>query len=124
MYEATVEGGSFKSNDFYGWARNTEKLNSKSSKDFRWSVRLNAGTASMEWIAIGIAAKLEQSSDCITEYDENAILYHPYFSQINKGKTNVKLDFKRAKPGDEIHFRFQPKSKKFSISFVSSICCY
>ena len=114
-----MEGGSFKSED-YGWAKNTEKMNSKSSKDFRWSVRLNAGT----WIGIGIASKLQQANECIEHYDKNAIMYHPFYAQLNKGDTHSRIDFARAKLGDAIEFRFQPKLKKFSFSFVCSTYFY
>ena len=95
-------------------------MNSKSSQDFRWSVRLNGGS----WIGIGIAAKLQLKEDLITQYDENAIIYHPLSSQINKGKTKSELNFTKAKAGDVIQFRFQAQLKKFSISFVCTIFQY
>ena len=113
MYKATVEGGSFKSKD-YGWANNTQKMNSKSSNDFRWSVKLIAGV----WIGIGIASNLQPLNQCIANYDEHAIIYHPLSSQISKGKSYSGIDLAKAKLGDAIGFRFQAQLKKFSISLV------
>ena len=108
------------SDGYYGWAASGVRMNSKSSQDFRWSVRLNGGT----WIAIGMATKLQLKDDLITQYDENAIIYHPMSSQMNKGKINSGLNFTKAKAGDVIQFRFQAQLKKFSFSFVCTIFRY
>ena len=95
-------------------------MNSKSSQDFRWSVRLNGGS----WIGIGIAAKLQLKDDLITQYDINSIIYHPMTSEITTGKINRGVNFINAKAGDVIQFRFQAQLKKFSFSFVCTIFRY
>ena len=114
-YHAQVEGESFKKTGDYGFARATETMNSKCSNDFRWSVRITASA----WMVIGIASKLQQTDDLIFNYDENSILYSPYYENIYKGKNIVRNNIIKAKTGDELHFRFQPKLKKFRISIVS-----
>ena len=48
-------------------------------------------------------------------------MYLPYNGQIFEGFDMIENDISEAIDGDEIHFRFQSKLKKFSISFVSSI---
>ena len=92
-------------------------MNSKSSIDFRWSVRL---TDDKNWITIGIASKLQETDHSIAYQDENAIMFYPFHGVIRNGQTQI-ISIIAAKEGEEIHFRFQPKSKKFTISFVSSI---
>ena len=95
-------------------------MNSKSSNDFRWSIRL---TDNNDWIntCIGIASKLQETDHNIAYQDENAIVFYPFHGIIRKGQTAIQKNIIAAKEGDEINFRFQPKSKKFTISFVSSI---
>ena len=93
-------------------------MNTDSSNEFRWSVRLTSGN----WINIGIASELQQTDECIIDYDEYAIICHPYNGCIFEDKTtDVYQSMTEAENGDEIHFRFQPKLKKFSISFVCDI---
>ena len=111
---AAVDGESFNTTDEGGFVRALETMNSESANDFRWSVRLTAG-----YTYIGVATKLPDD-EWIEHNDVNAIIYEPYGGKILEGKTMVKKIIS-AKNGDEIHFRFQPKLKKFSISFVSSI---
>ena len=101
--------------------RATEMMNSKSSNDFRWSVRL----ADIKWVCFGIASnELVQNElpETINTNDKNAIVYYPYSGSIRKGQILVQtLPTTNVTPGDEIHFRFQPKMKKFLISFVSQL---
>ena len=93
-----MQDSNFKATEKFAFARVLDEMNSKSSKKFRWSVRLTSDSSTS--IYIGIASKLERKDDYIENYDENSVLC-----------TN-------AKSGDEIHFRFQPKLKNFSISLV------
>ena len=112
-----MEGGKFESTD-YGFAKASKIMNTNSLNDFRWSVRLTGGN----WMNIGIASGLQRTTQCIINYDENAIIYHPYNGNIFKNMTTkIHQKTNEAENGDEIHFRFQPKLKKFSISFVCSI---
>ena len=93
-------------------------MNSKSSQDFRWSVKLAAGS----WANIGIASNLQrEKNSIIASQDANAIVHNPFYGLIVAEKKSIQSNLIKAKPGDEIDFRFQPKLKKFSISFVCSI---
>ena len=111
-----MEGENFTSTDEYGFARATETMNSQSVKDFRWSIRITGD----ESIYIGIASKLQQKK-WIEDIDENSIMYFPYSGDIYIEKDLFQETIFVAESGDAIHFRFQPKLKKFTISFVSSI---
>ena len=119
-----MEGGNFTTRhpDHYGnykyaVARVKEIMNSKSSNESRWSVRINE----KRWLATGIATKLQRIDEMIKSYDENAIIFFPFQGSIYKGWEIIQQNITRATKGDEIHFRFQPKLKKLSISFVCSI---
>ena len=114
---ATVEGGDFKATEDQGYARATEIMNSKSTHDYRWSIRIIGD----ESIYIGIASKLKRTHDWILYYDENSLTYAPLDRYVWKADTVITHNFIKAKSGDEVHFTFQPKLQKFSISFVSSI---
>ena len=95
-------------------------MNCKSSNDFRWSVRLISGDAG---IYIGITSKLQAKDDWVESGDTNSIVYSPLAKHIYKG-TSESFECKilpKANTGDEIHFKFQPKLKKFSISLVRSV---
>ena len=92
-------------------------MNSKSTHDYRWSIRI----IGQESIYIGIASKLKRTQDWILYYDENSLTYAPLGGYVWKANTVIEHKFIKADSGDEVHFRFQPKLKKFSISFVSSI---
>ena len=107
---ATVEEGAFKSNDRYGSARVTQLMNSKSPNNFRWSIKLGSST----WTCVGIASNSNRKNDFLGRTDDNAIVFTNSYGDIFDGKIESKLV--NAKPGDVIHFRFQPKSMKFSIS--------
>ena len=116
-----MKGESFKTTEELGVSRVMDIMNTKSSQNFRWSIRLTGNG----WIYIGIASKLERMNDYIENYDRNSILFCPLNRKIYKGssRTNKLSDTITctAKNGDEIHFRFQPKLKKFSISLVSYV---
>ena len=122
-----MEAGCFRSARNYGHVRATAKMNSKSSNDFRWSVRLTGNNR--KWKGLGIASnELVQNelSEMIIDYDENAIayMYHPFYHPAGnkwRGRTHIQQVNTYLKSGDEIHFRFQPKMKKFLISFVSQL---
>ena len=102
VFGAFVEGGYFRSTTAYGCAQAREIMSTKSLNDYRWFVTLikdstiGAGIAT-EWIS----------------FDENAIWTG---NEVLKGTTT------KAKSGEplEIHFKFQPKLKKLTISLVSS----
>ena len=116
-YNAIVESGSFKATNQCAFTRVMDIMNTKSSKTFRWSVRLIGDS----WVYTGIASKLEQRRAWIEDYDENSIIFYPYMSKICKGTKESPSNITNVKSGDEIHFRFQPKFKKFSVSLVSFI---
>ena len=113
-YHATVEGGHFTTTGDNGYARAMEIMNSKCINDFRWSVVLRTD----EPIWIGIASKLQRTDDNIKSYDKTAILCFPtggsfFHGEISEGSKSLVAQF-----GDEIHFIFQSKLKKFSIILV------
>ena len=117
-YRATVKVGNFKTAANFGSVRATEVMNCKSSNNFRWSVRLeNSGTY------IGITSKLQARDAWVESYDQNSIIYLPLDKLIwYKGKSSFKCRIlSKATSGDEIHFKFQPKLKNFSISLVRSV---
>ena len=53
-YKARTEGGSFYATGKYGYARAAEIMNSKSSNDFRWCLKIT----SKRWISVGIASTM------------------------------------------------------------------
>ena len=121
-YNGTVDGQTFKKGDknFCSFARAKEVMNSKSPNDFRWSIRLNDDLR----IYIGIASQLQLETTCIGNYDEYAILYCCYAGKICLHETRSKKIIDAIEVGSadtEIHFRFQPKLKKFSFSIVCKI---
>ena len=113
-----MEGGSFKTTANRGFARAMEIMNSKSSNDFCWSVRITDDQCT----AIGIATKLKQINEPIyNKQDENSIIFYPCHGNIWAGQTVLHEGISKTKSGAEYHFRFQPKTKKLLISFVSTI---
>ena len=93
-------------------------MNSKSSNDFRWSVRITDDP----WVAIGIASKLKRINGTIHDkQDENSIMFFPYVGNIWSENKISYRGLTRTKSGAECHFKFQPKMKKIVITFVSSI---
>ena len=128
-----MEGGNFKPDycQDYCFARATEVMNSKSSNDFRWSIRFICHQNRPKRAFIGIASKFKfQNSNSIVPYEcENAIVlgFHRtdrrFYNRItveNKQKYLINKIISSANE-DEIHFRFQSKLKKLSISLVRSI---
>ena len=112
-------GGSFEATDYYGYARAAEIMNSKSSNDFRWCLRITGRT----WICVGIASTLQRTDIDIYDQDENSIIFFlGATGTIYKGKTKIQegidIPFLNDKPEYEIQCRFQPKLKKFSFLFV------
>ena len=116
IFDATVEGGSFKTTKDNGFVRAMEIMNSKSSNEFRWSVKITDDA----WIAIGIASKLNQKNEVYVS-DENSIMIHPYAGSIWAGNRISHGGLTVTRSGAECHFKFQPKMKKLVITFVSSI---
>ena len=95
-----------------------EIMNSKSSNEFRWSVRITDDP----WIAIGIATKLKQvKAPIFNTQDENSIIFYPCYGNIWAGKTLVHEAICMTNFGAEYHFKFQPKMKKLFILVVSTI---
>ena len=88
-------------------------MNSNSANDFQWSVMIKEG-----WIRTGITSELQRKKGWIEDFDENAIIYSPCYGTIWKNKRKVQGDITKLESGDEIHFKFSPKLKKFSISIV------
>ena len=114
-HNAIIDGGTFKSSNEASYARAREVMNSKSPNEFRWSVRI---TGHVFDFYIGIASKLDPKSYFIGNYDEHAIIYAPHDGSIHKEKNQVSINASKAKSGEEIHFRFQPKLKKISLTLV------
>ena len=116
VYNGTVDGKTFKAGEnSFSFARATEIMNSKSNNEFRWSVRT---TGRVFNFYIGIATHLERTNGFIGHYDKYAITYSPYDGRICKGGAILQNCFAKVKSGDEMHLRFQPKLKKFSVSVV------
>ena len=115
IHNATIDGGTFKSSNGASYARASEVMNSKSPNDFRWSVRI---TGHVFDFYIGIASKLERKTNFIGSYDEYAIIYAAQDGSIRKQRNSVCINTSKAKSGEEIHFRFQPKLKKISLTLV------
>ena len=90
-------------------------MNSKSPTDVRWSLRIDGDVFNF---FIGIASKFEHTTTYIGNYDEYAIIYIPDQGRISHKRNKVHMNTVKVKCGDEIHFRFQPKLKKFSVSVV------
>ena len=114
-----MDGGSFRSAQNYGYVRATAMMNSKSSNEIRWSVRPTSA-----WIGLGIASNeliQNEQPGHIDSNDKNAIIYYPFAGLIRRGSALIQQISTYSKSGDEIHFRFQPKMKKFVISFVSQL---
>ena len=92
------------------------------SHDFHWSIRLG----NSNWFYVGVAARGPargpvrgpQKPVHIGNYDKNSILFHTRDGVVFVGEDQIVCDFPRANIGDVIHFRFQPKLKKFCISLV------
>ena len=120
-----MDGGCFMPDQNYGYVRATTMMNSKSSNDFRWSVRLtqaDTGNVKVRRLGLGIASNELVQNEHALYYDQNAIVYYPFFGKIRKGEDLVQTYTTRnVTSGDEIHFRFQPKLKKFLIKFVSQL---
>ena len=110
-----MEGGHFTTTGDNGFARATKIMNSKCPNNFRWSVVLRTDKIPI-WI--GIASKLQRTDDNINSYDEHAILCFPtggsfFHGEVSEGAKNLVVG-----SGNEIHFIFQSKLKKFSIILV------
>ena len=122
--------GDFKPACKYCFARATEVMNSKSSNDFRWSIRFNGHQNRPKRAFIGIASKFKfQNGHTVPKWPYNAIVlgFHRtdrrFYNRItveNKQKYLINKIIRSANE-DEIHFRFQSKLKKLSISLVRSI---
>ena len=89
-------------------------MNSKSPNDFRWSIRLTGD----ERIYIGITSQEQSEDSFVCNYDKYAIIYSSYHGKIVKESNTIEIDANKAEPDGVIHFRFQPKLKKFSLSIV------
>ena len=115
-----MDEGSFRSAQDQGYVRATAMMNSKSSNEIRWSVRLTSGG----WIGLGIASNeliQNEQPGYIDSNDKNSIIYYPYAGLVRKGGALIQHMSTYSKSGDEIHFRFQPKMKKILILFVSQL---
>ena len=117
-----MDGGSFRPAEDFGYVRATAMMNSKSSNDFRWSVRI---TDDVSLLCLGIASnefiqnELPEADENMFYNDKNAIVYYPYAGIIQREMKLIQQMTTNVTSGDEIHFRFQPKMKKFLISVVS-----
>jgi len=120
-YKARTQGGSFEATGSWGYARAAEIMNSKSSNDFRWCLKITG-----RWfVSVGIASTLQLIDEYIHHQDENSLIFWCSWSNLKgkifKGKTVIKegidAPFLNDKREFEIRCRFQPKLKKFSFLF-------
>ena len=86
----------------FSFARGPDVMNSKSSNDFQWCIRITGAKEKAQYFWAGITSKSYDQSpnDYVWHHDKNAITT-------------------TARAGDEIHCRFQPKLKKFSINNIT-----
>ena len=111
-----MTNGIFKAVGQYGYARAATVMSTKSETDFEWSVKLLCNTP----IRVGIGSQLLNLGDADIFYrDENAILYNSSGKLgISVGTNKIHFHPAQHKSGDVIHFRFQPRTKKFYIHLV------
>ena len=108
-----MKGGFFESTYRYGSARAVEVMNSKSANDFYWSLKCDFKE---DACYIGIASIIQRSNSFLGAHDENAILFDLHFGTITKGSYVYRHSVISVDSKDEIHLKFQPKLKKFSIA--------
>ena len=96
-----------------GNARAYDKMNDKSICNFHWSIELGND----EWFYVGVTTTIENFSNYITRHDHKAIFLDTRDGVIlKKNRVLTKIDV--LKNTSIVHFRFEPKSKKFYISTV------
>ena len=100
-----------------GSVRAPEIMNTQSTTEFQWSVKL-IGTRLFN---VGIATTLKRSKQHICTYDLEAIYYSSAGYLWNVQKQKPIGDFDTQKSGDIISFKFQPQSKKLHVKLSSSV---
>jgi len=73
------------------------------------------------YIYLGIATKLQRIDTWIENYDGNAICYSPKGRAMYRGTKMIRKNIIQANSGDEIHFKCQPKLKKFTVSIKDEV---
>ena len=106
-----MKNGIFKRLDFYGFARATNIMSTKSETDFEWSVKLFGG----RYFSVGIASQFKPVHKLIYSYDQNAIVYSSWNADIRVGRNPIHSNLMEHQSEDVIKFRFQPRTKKLLI---------
>ena len=109
-----MRNGIFRPSDFCGYTRAANVMSTESATEFEWSVKL-LGTANID---VGIASQLEPKKTDIRKFDQNAIFYSSYASEIRNGLNTMYKFPTKYRSGDVIRFRFQPHAKKLLINSV------
>ena len=113
--DLTVTDDVFKRTQAFAFARATQIMNTKSPKDFEWSVKLIGD----QHFHVGIATQFQNKGGHITGYDSEAILYSSDGNIRVGNKTKYRMDVEQ-KSEDIINFIFQSRIKKLAITTVST----
>ena len=105
----------FKRTKAFAFGRATRIMNTKSRKDFEWSVKLIGD----QHFHVGIATQLPNKGGHITGYDSEAILYSSDGNIRVGNKTKYRMDVEQ-KSEDIINFIFRSRIRKLSITTVST----
>ena len=105
----------FKRTKAFAFGRAGRRMNTKSRKDFEWSVKLIGD----QHFHVGIATQFQNKSGHITGYDSEAILYSSDGNIRVGNKTRYRMDVEQ-KSEDIINFIFQSRIKKLVITSVST----
>ena len=113
--DLTVTDDVFKRTQAFAFARATQIMNTKSPKDFEWSVKLIGN----EHFHVGIATQFQNKSGHIAGYDKDVIFYS------SDGKIRIGHEIKyiieeKQESDDVINFRFQSRKKQLYIKIVST----
>ena len=114
-YHANVSNGIFVRTGPNACTRSRFVMNTESMFDIEWSIKL----VGADFFYAGIASQLRMESANIKDYDEHAILYQSYDTDVvKKGSHTIYDNLIDQKDGDIINFKFRPNSKKLIIELV------
>ena len=99
----------------FAFGRAAQIMNTKSRKDFEWSVKLIGD----QHFHVGLATQFQNKGGHVTGYDNEAILYSSDGNIRVGNKTKHRMDVEQ-KEDDIIHFIFQSRIKKLRIISVST----
>ena len=111
----SVANDVFKRFKAFAFGRAAQIMNTKSRKDFEWSVKLIGD----QHFHVGIATQLPNKCGHITGYDSEAILYSSDGNIRVGNKTKYRMDVEQ-KSEDIINFIFRSRIRKLSITTVST----